>query len=196
MLFYRGDQLVAIDGLGGVVVAASLDALFTVAGHRVGSQGDDRARAVLLAEQARGFLAVHDGHLHVHQDHVERGALVTRAECRLGGHLADLLGCDLGAGLLQYMRNEPLIIRAVLGQQRERRAAVIKHLDAYPALREHLFTDQWGEQFQKKWIGDAWQQSEAPGVQALTGLLTAAVAASAKRAVDDGGGAADTCPHA
>jgi len=35
---------------------------------------------------------------------------------------------------------------------RERHDAVMKHLDAYPALRQHLFTDKWAKEFLQKWL--------------------------------------------
>lgn len=59
-------------------------------------------------------------------------------------------------GRLLVLKPHKVLIQSDEGQRylRERHAAVMKHLDAYPALRKHLFTDKWAEGFQKKWLSD------------------------------------------
>ena len=72
VLGHLAKQRLAIDGLGGEVVAAGSQALVPVARHGVGRQGDDGAVVALLSQLTHGGVAVHDRHLHVHQDGVER----------------------------------------------------------------------------------------------------------------------------
>ncbi len=45
-------------------------------------------------------------------------------------------------------------IQSAEGQRylQERHDAVMKHLEAYPALRKHLFTDKWAAEFIAKWL--------------------------------------------
>ena len=54
MCLDRLDQLLlAVDGLGGIVVAADLDALLAVALHGVGGQRDDRSDIARLIHDVR-----------------------------------------------------------------------------------------------------------------------------------------------
>ena len=71
-LFQRLDELLWIDGLGDVRVAASTDALLAVACHGVGGQGNYRPCVPGPSEHLRSGIAVHDGHLHIHEDQIER----------------------------------------------------------------------------------------------------------------------------
>ncbi len=59
-------------------------------------------------------------------------------------------------GRLLVLEPHKVLIQSDEGQRYlgERHAAVMKHLDAYPALRKHLFTDKWAEAFQKRWLSD------------------------------------------
>ena len=59
-------------------------------------------------------------------------------------------------GRLLVLEPHKVAIQSEEGQRylRERHAAVMQHLDAYPALRKHLFTDKWAAEFQKKWLSD------------------------------------------
>ena len=77
----RGQKLLRGEWLGQVVVAAGIEAFLTVLGHCVRRQGDDGAGAAQPAQLPRGLVSVHHGHLHVHQDQVERFA---RLACSLG----------------------------------------------------------------------------------------------------------------
>ena len=111
------DEIPAVDGLGRVVVTARVQAALSIAGHGVGGQRDDRAGVAVTAEQSRRLIAIHHGHLHIHEDDVERVGLVTGGQRRINGALAVLRDGDLCARLLQHVADEPLVVRTVLGQQ-------------------------------------------------------------------------------
>ncbi len=87
---------------------------------------DDRDGDAESAQAARGGVAIHHRHGHVHQDQVER----------LGGdalerHPAVVDHGDLGARLAQHHRDEALIVGAVLGQEDARLEGLV--LAAGPA---------------------------------------------------------------
>ena len=66
------DECFAIDGFGGVVITADAEASFSIASHCMCSQRDDWAAVPLLSEQARQFIAIHLGHLHIGENEIER----------------------------------------------------------------------------------------------------------------------------
>ena len=72
---HRPNQPRAIDRLGQVFVAAGFLAPFTIVGHGVCSQGEDRPGVAAAAEQAGRLVAVHVRHVHVHQDDIECSCL-------------------------------------------------------------------------------------------------------------------------
>lgn len=57
-------------------------------------------------------------------------------------------------GRLIVLKPHDVPIQSEEGQRylRERHEAVMKHLEAYPALRKHLFTDRWAADFLRKWL--------------------------------------------
>ncbi len=64
------NQCARIDGLAQLIVAAGFQALFPVAGHGMrGERNDWRARAS-GGQATHRFIAVHHGHLHVHENDV------------------------------------------------------------------------------------------------------------------------------
>ena len=117
MLLDDVHQPLAVEGFRRVIVAACLDAFLSIPHHGVGSQGDDRPRVVLLTEELRRLVTAHDGHLHVHQDDIEWMRLVVRRQRGVERELSVLDDRDIRARLIQHMRDEPLVVRAVLGQQ-------------------------------------------------------------------------------
>lgn len=62
----------------------------SIAGHGVGGQRDDWSGVSVPAQQPCGLVAIHHRHLHIHQDDVERVALVTGDKRRLNRKLAVL----------------------------------------------------------------------------------------------------------
>lgn len=70
-----GEEFADVDGFADVAVHACIEALFAIALHGVGSEGDDRDAAsgavFALAEDAGGGEAVHFGHLDIHQHEVK-----------------------------------------------------------------------------------------------------------------------------
>src|SRR3954469_14693212 len=71
-----GEEPFAVDGLAEIVGAAGVDALVAVLGHGVGGEGNDGGLEALGAEGGGGLVAIHLGHLHVHEDQVEGATLV------------------------------------------------------------------------------------------------------------------------
>ena len=108
------DQLFEVDRFGEVGVAAYAQALFTIAGHRVCRQCDDREGATAGSELAGRFVTVHFGHLDIHEDQVETIRVVGD---RLDRELAVGDNRDLRARTLEQDANQLLIVQPVLGKQ-------------------------------------------------------------------------------
>ena len=104
--------------LGDVVVHAGVEASLAVAVHRMGGHRDHRRAAALLAaaQLAGRLVAVHVGHLAVHQDRVvaPRGERLERL-----APVAD--DVDAAAAALERASGDDLVDGAVLGDQHERR---------------------------------------------------------------------------
>ena len=68
----RGKELARIDGLAEVIVHTSGETLFAIAVHGVCGHGDDRKSGEAGIEPNRfgGANAIHDRHLHIHEDDV------------------------------------------------------------------------------------------------------------------------------
>ena len=62
-------------------------------------------------------IAVHDGHLHVHQDHVEAVSFIPARLNVVESNLSIAGNRDLGPRLLENESDEALIVKTVLGQQ-------------------------------------------------------------------------------
>ena len=60
-------------------------------------------------------------------------------------------------GHLMVIKPSEVSIQSLEGQRflREHHEAVMEHMNAYPTLRGHLFTDKWAEDFYKKWRSDS-----------------------------------------
>jgi len=59
-------------------------------------------------------------------------------------------------GRLVVRQRHKVPIQSPEGQRylRERHAAVMQHIELYPTLRKHLFTDAWAKDFVKRWLAD------------------------------------------
>ncbi len=66
------NQCQTVDWLGGEIVASGFKTLLTIAGHRMGRERDDRPGISNLPQLSRRVVPVEHGHLHVHEDHIER----------------------------------------------------------------------------------------------------------------------------
>jgi len=57
-------------------------------------------------------------------------------------------------GRLLVLEPHKVPIRSEEGQRyvKQRHESVMKHLEAYPALRKHLFTEKWAKDFLDKWL--------------------------------------------
>lgn len=84
----RSQEAGAVDGFWGVIVAAGGEAFFTITGHGVGGEGDDASGVSPWAEFARGWVAVEDGHLHIHEDGAEGASLALGVESEIDGDAA------------------------------------------------------------------------------------------------------------
>ena len=69
-----GDELRDIEGLGNVVIHTAVQALLSVLLSGIGAQCHNgkglNIRSVDGADRASGFVAVHYGHLYIHQDQI------------------------------------------------------------------------------------------------------------------------------
>jgi hypothetical protein len=83
MLGNRRHQVLSIHRLRQVIIAARIRALLAVLIQGVGSQRNDRVGAAHVPKQGGGLVAVHDGHLHVRENHVKRFARFLRRQRRL-----------------------------------------------------------------------------------------------------------------
>ena len=69
-LRHVSDQFVQVDGFGKESRAAGIQALLLIASHGVGGESDDRNFKPPFPQRPRRGVAVHDRHLHVHQNDV------------------------------------------------------------------------------------------------------------------------------
>ena len=113
--FAQKDRL--IDGLGEAGVAAGIDAVLLFALEGVGGEGDDLEGVLLVAEFAAGGVAVHHGHLHVHEDEVIGLARVPGFEGLVQAQFAVLGDVDGGALLLEDHRDEALVVGTVFDKE-------------------------------------------------------------------------------
>ena len=94
----NGDHFRFVDGFGDVVVHAGIEAALAIALHRVGGHGDDddvTTGRLSAADLFGGLVAVHDGHLAIHEDEV----------VAIGG---DHVDCFLSVGGEFYFEAETL----------------------------------------------------------------------------------------
>ncbi len=106
-----------LEGLEQVVVAAGIEAFLAVLDQRMRRHGDDGGGIASLAQLPRGLVSVQHGHLHVHQDHVERFARLGGGQGGFDGKLAVLDRHHVGTGVSQSERDQLLIVQPVLGQE-------------------------------------------------------------------------------
>ena len=81
-----------------VSVAAGVEAPLAIVDHRMSGQGDYRRYKARTPQPCRGFEAIHDGHLHVHQHNVERISRLLGRQNKLDRTLSILRHGDLGPG--------------------------------------------------------------------------------------------------
>ena len=112
-----GEEFLALDGLGGIVVAAGVEAFLAIAGHGMGRERHYPTGVTFFAQGDGGFITVHDRHLHVHEDEVEGLAGFSGGSCGVYGLFAVIDDCHFGAGFLKDMCDQSLVVRAVFGQQ-------------------------------------------------------------------------------
>ena len=80
-------------------------------------QGDNGSPVPVRSQLPRGFIAVHDRHLHIHEYDIERMAVGQRAGRQIDADLSVLGNGNVGACSFQDEANQALIVRAVLGNQ-------------------------------------------------------------------------------
>ena len=68
-------------------------------------------------QPASGFIAVHDRHLHIHQNQVELAAFTFCGQGEIECDPAVFRQLDLRAGVSEQEGNQPLIVGAVFRQQ-------------------------------------------------------------------------------
>lgn len=80
VLFDQRQQFVSFDGFGGSIIATGRDAFLAIAGHCVSGECDDGPVETVGPQKRGGLVAVHLGHLHVHQHDIIRCAVCCRTE--------------------------------------------------------------------------------------------------------------------
>src|SRR5690348_12838076 len=113
----RLEELLLVDRLDGKIIAAGSEAAIAIAAGGVSGQSDDGPSISPLAKLLGGAVAVQFGHLHVHQDQIERLARAFSGERGIAGLQAVLNNRDIQAGVLEVIADEYAIVRAVLSQQ-------------------------------------------------------------------------------
>ncbi len=108
---------VAMNRLGQVGVASSIQTLLLVPNHGVCREGDNRSAVPGLTQSVCGLVAVHDGHVHVHENQVIGHALGKRAESFFAGTQAVVGDRHFAARSFQKPLDQTLIVRSVLGQE-------------------------------------------------------------------------------
>ena len=108
------EELFLIDGLGQIFIHAGGKAVLAITGHGMGSHGDDGQVGVarVAAQLAGCRVAVHLGHLGVHEDDIKR-AIPHLIE----GESAVRGTGDLGAGLVEELFNDLAVDGVVLGNK-------------------------------------------------------------------------------
>ena len=99
-----------------MIIASRGETLFTVAYHGMGGQSDDGCRVASLAQNPCTGISVEDGHLHVHENRVER---LVSVGCQHTVDRFSAVGGNLHfrAVFAQYETVQLLILRAVFGEQ-------------------------------------------------------------------------------
>ena len=112
----HGDQLFQVERFADMLVHSGRQGRGAVAGHRIGRDGDDGQPAGMRqrADRARGRIAVHAGHLHVHQHGV---AAFRRATEDIEGGLATIGQGDRRAFVAQQLESELAVERVILHHQ-------------------------------------------------------------------------------
>ncbi|OPZ58073.1 MAG: Outer membrane protein TolC precursor [Deltaproteobacteria bacterium ADurb.Bin510] len=105
------------DGLGDIIVHPGFETFFAVALHRVCGHRNDQHIGIAdggvgTADAARGFQAVHFGHLYIHQHQV----IIDHFQ-RLDGFSAVGHGIGVEAELLEQSERDLLVGNVVVGQQ-------------------------------------------------------------------------------
>ncbi len=109
------DDFGFVDGLGDVVVHAGFDAAFAIGLHGVGGHGDDDGVAAGrfgAADLFGGLVAVHDGHLAIHENEV-----VAIGGDHIDGFLAVGGEFDGKTEALQHPRRDELVDGVVFDEE-------------------------------------------------------------------------------
>ncbi len=109
-----------IDRLGGEFIAAGAEAALAVFHHGVGGERDDGPFVTIAAEIPGGGVAVHDGHLHIHEDDVEGFPLGKRGEGLIVSGFTVFSGGDGAAGALKVEGDDITILSAIFGEKNTR----------------------------------------------------------------------------
>ena len=110
------DQLGHADRLGNVIVQARIERLLTVTSQGMGGDGNDRQiggrKARICADLSGGLVAIHTGHLDVHQHHFK----LARHD-HLNGGLAVVGDENLHPQVFQHIGHHQLVDFIVFHQQ-------------------------------------------------------------------------------
>ena len=113
--FEDGDDFGFIDGLGDVVVHSGFDAALAIGLHSVSSHGDDdgvAAGRLGAADLFGGLIAIHHGHLAIHENEV-----VAIGGDHIDGFLAVGGEFDVKTEALQHPRRDELVDGVVFDEE-------------------------------------------------------------------------------
>ena len=113
----HGQELGHIDGFGSVFITADAEAALAILGHGVGSEGDDWTRIGGLSEFSGGGVAVHDRHLHVHEDDIEGVAGAGGVHGDIDGLAAVFRGGHFAAGIAEMEHDDFAVFQAIFGEE-------------------------------------------------------------------------------
>ena len=108
----RFQENVPVNRLAQIIRASAGHAFLAIFRHGVGRQGDDRDRHAAAAQFHGRGVAVHHGHLHIHQNQIERLFAMARstAICPFSAMTTSAAACALHA-------QQTLVIGPVLDQK-------------------------------------------------------------------------------
>jgi len=113
----RLNEIIASDRFGHICVAAGLKAFSLVTFHGVGRQCNNRPGVAAGPQMLRGEIAIHDGHLHVHEDNIKWLSSVSRPQGQIRGDLAIVCDSHPATGRLKNACKESLIVNAVFSKE-------------------------------------------------------------------------------
>ena len=113
----QGEEGGHVDGLGGIFVAAGAHAAVAVFLEGMGGEGDDDALITIGTELGGGGVAIHHGHLHIHEDDLKGVARTGRLDGDAIGFFAIVGAGDIAPGVAKMESDDIAALLAILGEE-------------------------------------------------------------------------------